>query len=156
MGDYNRSSRICSLNQLRPELAQAVRVYWQQHEMNDLELQVSLCCETTSEKKKKGFFASFGSSDPDPVHYTAALITPAWLFWARSGAKYGTAVMAARWRDIQVSKFASSLMSDSGLTVSGLFAGSAEQASAFIGLGEDAAGQQFAAAAHAAAQSANR
>ena len=92
MGDYNQSTRECSFGQMHPELVSAIREYVEKHEMGSVEAEITICCETTSEKKRKSVFASIGT-DPDLVHYTGVLLTPTWLIWARSGAKSGTTVV---------------------------------------------------------------
>jgi hypothetical protein len=139
MSDYQRTTRECAPAQLKPELLQAIRAYAAQHELGDVETDTALCAETHSEKKKKGFFASLGGGDPDALHDTALLLTPAWLIWARSGPKSGTVVSSARLRDIQVSAFNSQLIPDTGLEVRMSGAGLLEPVDAFIPLGPEAA-----------------
>ena len=56
MSDYMHTTRECTLDSLRPELAAALRNYIEKHELGDLEPTVLICCETTSTKKKKGLF----------------------------------------------------------------------------------------------------
>ena len=51
MGYYMRSTRECSFGQRRPELVQAIRDYLQKHELGTIEADISICCETMSEKK---------------------------------------------------------------------------------------------------------
>ena len=53
MSDYHRFTKECSFGQLRPELARAIREYAQNHrELGNVEVEVLMCCETTSEKKR--------------------------------------------------------------------------------------------------------
>ena len=59
MGDYMRSTRECAFGQLRPELVQAIRDYLQKHELGTIDADILICCETTSEKTKRGFFATW-------------------------------------------------------------------------------------------------
>lgn len=150
MGDYNRASRECTFGQLRPEIVSAIREYVLKHELGSLEAEIIACVETASEKKKKGLFAGFLGSDPDPVHHTGVLLTPAWLIWARSGAKYGVAVSSARLSEIEITDLASRFkdlgpkaIDDEGLTVFGFVNGSPERVSAFIGLGSETAAYKF-------------
>jgi hypothetical protein len=143
MGDYNRSTRECSFGQLKPELLHAIRNYLQDHEMENVEAEILMCCETTSQKKKKGLFAGFLGSDPDPVHYTGMLVTPEWLVWARHGVKYGTVVLSARLKEVEVKEFSSPLLEDTGLEVFGFVDGSSEKVNAFIGLGSELAARRF-------------
>jgi hypothetical protein len=139
MSAYLRTTRACAPAQLKPELLQAICAYAGQHTLGNIEAESTLCVETHSEKKRKGFFASLAGGDPDAFHDTALLLTPAWLIWARSGPKGGTAVSAARLRDAQVSSFDSKLIPDSGLEVQTAVAGEAEPVVAFIPLGPESA-----------------
>jgi hypothetical protein len=150
LGDYMRSTRECAFGQLRPELVQAIRDYLQKHELGTIEADILICCETMSEKTKKGFFRALVSGGSDPIHYTGMLVTPSWLIWATCEAKSGVVVMAARLEDIQVTDFASHLINDTGLEVLGFLSGFAERVSAFIGLGPEPAAQQFRATVKAA------
>jgi len=138
MSDYLRTTRTCTPAQLKPELLTAIRAYAAQHSLGSVAAESTLCAETHSEKKKKGFFASLGG-DPDPFHDTALLLTPAWLVWARSGPKSGPVVSAARLREARVSAFESKLIPDSGLEVQTTPPGSAEPMVAFIPLGPQSA-----------------
>lgn len=154
MSDYTRTTRECPPAQLKLDLLQAIRAYAQQHDLGSVEADARLCCETHSEKKKKGFLASLGSGDPDPAHDTALLLTPAWLIWARSGPKTGTVVSSARLRDAQVSAYSSKLIPDTGLEVQSPVLGSPDPVTAFIPLGADLAAaitERVKAAANAAA-----
>jgi hypothetical protein len=139
MSDYLRTTRVCAPAQLKPQLLQAIRDYATQHGLGNVEAESTLCAETHSDKKKKGLFGSLGSGDPDAFHDTALLLTPAWLVWARSGAKSGTVVSAARLRDARVSAFESKLIPDTGLEVQTPVVGQAEPVVAFIPLGPESA-----------------
>ena len=144
MGEYIRSTRACSFEQLRPELVSAIREYVADRKLGDIEPDILMCCETTSEKLKKGFFRSLMGGDPDPIHYIGALVTPIWLIWARSGPKSGTVVLSARLKDVQVKDFESDLIQDTGLEVFGFVGNSTERMHVFIGLGQEPPAQKFA------------
>jgi hypothetical protein len=150
VGDYMRSTRECAFGQLRPELVQAIRDYLQKHELGTIEADILICCETTSEKTKRGFFRNLVGGDSDPIHYTGMLVTPGWLIWATCGAKFGVVVMAARLHDIQVMDGTTQLINDTGLEVFGFLSSFAERVSAFVGLGPEPAAQKFRAAVKAA------
>ncbi len=142
MGDYQRTTRECAVAALRPELARAIREHAQKHDLGDVEADVLLCCETTSERKKPGWLGKL-MGDSDKVLYTGVVVTPRWLIWATSSAKGGPAVLSARLRDIEVKDYevtpAYKLVEDTGLEVFGLMTGAAERASTFIGLGREPA-----------------
>jgi len=102
MGTYDRFSRLCTVDQLRPELAHALRERAQKLNMGELDADVVSCCETRSERKKTGWLPSLLEDDRDPVHYTAVALTSQRLLWARSGEKLGTVVTTAQLKDLRV------------------------------------------------------
>ncbi len=156
MGDYQRSTRECNFDRLRPEMVEAIRAHAQQHELGDVEREALICCETINEKiKSGGLFGKLLGSDPDKVHYTGLVVTPRWLIWATSGAKRGTSVLSSRLHDTEVQDFEATPMyklmqerglkemQDTGLEVTAFFTGSLERAQAFIGLGPEPAAQNL-------------
>jgi hypothetical protein len=100
-----------------------------------------ICVQTDSEKVKKGLF---GKAE---IVQVGAIVTPRWLLWAIHGTNMQIAVRSAQLINIIVQDYAQTsfakLIPDSGIEVSGLFTGASESVSAFIGLEENAAGNQF-------------
>ncbi len=143
MSNYRRFTRECTLEQLRPELLQALRDYLQGHGLADLETNVVMCCETMSERQKTSFLASLLGEDRDDTYYTGAFFTPQMLVWARSGNKTGAIVVSAELREIRVRPFASPLVSDAGLEVSGYVGDSSTRIRGYIGLGTELAATRF-------------
>ena len=143
MSDYIRRTRECSIGQLRPELVRAIREYAQNHhELGNVE-EVLMCCETTSEKKRAGALAALLGDNPDTTLYTGMVVTPQWLIWARHGDKSGIRVSSARLQDVQVKVYASLLVKDNGLEVSGYIGDSNAQVRGYIGMGPEPAAQKF-------------
>jgi hypothetical protein len=144
MSDYHRFTRECSLGQLRPELARAIREYAQNHrELGNVEVEVLMCCETTSEKKRVGALAALLGDDPDTLLYTGMVVTPQWLIWARYGDQSGMRVSSARLQDVRVSVYASLLVQDTGMQVSGYIGDSKGRVRGYIGMGPEPAAQKF-------------
>ena len=144
MSDYVRFTRECSFGQLRPELVQALCEYAQNHrELGDIEERVLMCCETTSEKKRAGALATLLGDNPDAILYTGMLVTPQWLIWARSGDKSGITVSSAKLQDVRVRAFASRLVQDTGMEVSGYVGDSKGRVRGYIGMGPEPAAQKF-------------
>jgi hypothetical protein len=144
MSDYRRFTRECSFGQLRPELARAIREYGQNHrDLGDVEAQALMCCETTSEKKPTGALAALLGDNPDTILYTGMVVTPQWLIWARYGDKSSTRVSSARLQDVQVKVYASLLVKDNGIEVSGYIGDSRGKVRGYIGMGPEPAAQKF-------------
>ena len=144
MSDYVRFTRECSFGQLRPELVRALREYAQNHrELGNVEVEVLMCCETASEKKRAGALAARLGDDPDTILYTGMLVTPQWLVWARFGDKSGISVYSAKLQDVQVRAFASRLVKDTGMEVSGYIGDSKGRVRGYIGMGPEPAAQKF-------------
>jgi hypothetical protein len=145
MSDYHRFTRECSFGQLRPELARAIRDYAQNHrELGDVEAEVLMCCQTTSEKNKPtGALAALLGDNPDTILYTGMVLTPRWLIWARYGDKSSLRVSSARLQDVQVKVYAPLLVRDTGMEVSGYIGDSKSRVRGYIGMGPEPAAQKF-------------
>ena len=144
MSDYHRVTKECSFGQLRPELVQAIREYARDHrELGNVEVEVLMCCETTSEKKRTGVLAALMGGGPNTILYTGMLVTPQCLIWARSGDKSGIRVNSAKLKDVQVRAFASRLMQDTGIEISGYIGDSNRRVRGYVGMGPEPAAQEF-------------
>lgn len=152
MGDYKRTTRECTLDSLRPELAAALRAHVEKYNLGDILSDARLCIETTSEKIKKGFFGG------GETIYSAAVLTKGWLVWANSGTNVKPHALSARLNQITAQDYAKSsfakMIPDTGVNVNGLKTDTPEAGTTFIGLEENAAGIKFREALIAAAQGA--
>lgn len=142
MGDYLRTTRECTLDNLNPTLATALRTHIAKHALGDVEAAILLCCETTSTKQKKGLFG--GKAE---VILTGMLLTPQWLIWAAGPANQPPGVLSAKLRNIQVQDYEKSdlhkLVPDTGLNIAGLYTDTPTPGTNFIGLGPEPAAQKF-------------
>ncbi len=143
MSRYKRFTRECTMTQLKPVLRDAVRKHLAARGLADEEAQVVMCCETVSERQPATGLSALVKEDTDEVYYTGALFTPEWLVWARSSEKSGTAVISARLAQIRVKLYASLLVSDNGLEVSGMVGDPLAHVQGYIGLGPESAAQRF-------------
>jgi hypothetical protein len=105
MSKYRRTTRECTLDQLRPELVEAIRTYAQQQHWDNLDADVLACCETTTEKISANRLDAFLHSDVDPITYTALIATPQRLIWAHSGEHAGTGAASAQYKDMRLKIF---------------------------------------------------
>jgi len=105
MTDYHRTTRECTLDQLRPELARAIRDYAQQQHWDNLEADVLMCCETTAEKISTNRLDTFLNSDVDPITYLALIATPQRLIWAHSGTRTRVGAASAQYKEMRLKIF---------------------------------------------------
>jgi hypothetical protein len=140
---YTSTTRACSASQIHPSLYQAVREYFQTHQVGDLDTETLLCCETTSEKQNPGKLASFLDGNPDSTVHLAVLLTAEWLIWARHGDRSGTLVIGTKLKLIRVKAFVAKRTKDMQLEVSGFMVDSKEYVRGNLEMGPEAAAQKF-------------
>lgn len=80
MPTYRRTTRLCSPEELRPELARLVEAHLRAHPG-----EVLLCCETTADKIEGARFSAWSDDTRDTHSCLALVLTPDRLIWARSG-----------------------------------------------------------------------
>jgi hypothetical protein len=140
MSDWKRSTREVIFEQLPSDIKAEIQKHIELHNLGGILSDALMCIETNSEKIKKGLFGSAQSVQQ------CAMVTPRWLVWAVSDAK-SQAALSALLRDVAIQDYADTpfvkLVPDSGIQVHGRFADVSENASAFIGLEENAAGKKF-------------
>ena len=153
MSEYVRTTRECSLDELRPELAAAIRAQIQQYKLDTVESTALMCVESTSTKQKKGLFGS-----AETIHM-GVLLTPKWLIWGAGKQGEKPAVISARLQDLIIQDYEKSamykIMPDVGMNVTGRYTDVTQQGMSFIGLGPEPAAQKFRQALHEAVDKAN-
>lgn len=143
MSNYTRSTRECSVNQLRPELRRALEEYFQKNTLGELEAETQLCCETVSEKKEISWLASMLGEKPEGLLYTAMLLTSTHLIWARGNQQTSVNVNAADLKFIRAKPYASLLIKDNGLEISGPLGNSKAVVLGYVGMGPEPITQKF-------------
>jgi hypothetical protein len=143
MSDYNRITRECPVSQLRPELLQAVRSHFQEHELGDLVSETLICYETTSHKQSAGKPVSWLDGQSDTTIHMGLLLTSEQLIWVRWGDQSGTRLTAAKLIDIQVRVYNSILTKDTGLEVSGYIGNSKGRVRGYVGMESKIVAQKF-------------
>ncbi len=140
---YTSATRKCSASRIYPSLYQAVREYFQTHQVGDLDTETILCCETTSEKQNPGKLTSFLDGNPDSTVHLAIILTAEWLIWARSGDRSGTLVTGTKLKLIRVKAFVARRTKDIQLEVSGFMVDSKEYVRGNLEMGPEVAAQKF-------------
>lgn len=140
MSDWKRSTREMTLDQLPADIRAEIQKHIELYNLGDILSDTLMCIETNSEKAKKGLFGSAQSVRQ------CAIVTPRRLLWVVRDVK-SPAALSAFLRDIVIQDYADTplvrMVPDSGIQVSGKFKDISENASAFLGLEENAAGKKF-------------
>jgi hypothetical protein len=143
MSEYIRTTRECSVSQLHPELLQAIRSYFQAHELGDVQAETLMCCETISTKESAGKIVSWLSGTLDTTIYTGMLLTSRWLVWVHYGDKSGIVVNAADLSKIRAGFYTSWFTKDASLEIVGYIGDVNARVHGYIGMGTELAAQKF-------------
>ena len=143
MSDYNRTTRVCSVEQLRPEMLQAIQEYFQKNELGDLHAETLACCETVSTKKNAGKLAFWLSGNPDATIHVDIVLTPEFLIWVHLGDKTGMRVNAANLRNIRTEYYMSLSKKEASLSIMGYISDAKSGVRGAIALGPEPAAEQF-------------
>jgi hypothetical protein len=142
MSDYIRTTRECSVDQLRPELFQALRDFFQERELGDVESD-ALCCETISRKKNESTVASLLGESPDTTIYTGMVLTSQFFIWVHQGDHTGIRLNAANLGDIKAEIHPALFTKDFGLEIVGYISDTRSRVRGYIGMGTEPAAQKF-------------
>jgi hypothetical protein len=143
MSDYRRTTRECTLDQLQPELAHALRKYFQQHQPGSVEAEILMCCETSSARTSTSRLDARLNSDLDTITTLALLLTPQRLIWALNGERSGIVVASAQLKDLRVKVFAPRGTRDFGLDVYGRMENTTVRAGGKLLMGPEEAAKKF-------------
>lgn len=151
---YIRTTRTCPVSQIHPGLAQAIREFFQAHQLGDPDTESIQCCETISTRSNPGRLVALLDGNPDSNIHLAILLTVEWLIWARNGDQTGTVVTGAKLQVIKVKAFVRRRSKDMELEISGFMADTKEYVRGSLELGPDPAAQKFCEAVISAVQKA--
>ena len=143
MIDYIRTTRECSASQIYPSLYQAIREYFQTHQLGNPDTEALICCETISQVRNPSKLASFLDGNPDSITHLVILLTAEWFIWARNGDRSGIIVTGAKLKAIQVKAFVARRTKDMKLEVSGFIADTKEYVRGNLEMGPDVAAQKL-------------
>ncbi|MFT3891290.1 MAG: hypothetical protein QM730_06620 [Anaerolineales bacterium] len=143
MSDYNRTTRVCSVDQLRPEMLQAIQDYFQKNELGDLQAETLACCETVSTKKKTGKLAFWLTGNPDTTIHVDIVLTPEFLIWVHLGDKTGMRVNGASLKNIRTEYYMSLSKQEANLSIMGFISDAKSGVRGTIALGPEPAAEKF-------------
>ena len=141
MDSITRTTRICTFDQMKPELRNALRMHLAQYRLTEIESDILMCCETKSTRQKKGIFGGTEQTE------SAVLLTPRWLAWVDSTNRDSAAAGSAELKKINVRGYESSALydvyPDTGLNVTGQYTDVNKTGMTFIAIGNEPDGKKF-------------
>ena len=150
-----RSTRTCTVTQLKPAVLRGIREYFKAHELGDPETEIIACCETVTERKSSGGLGDLLNPGSDRITYTGLVLTVRELVWAFADEGAEAPVVGADLIDINAQMTVSLFSKEVGLQVAGLIGGAKGNVRGVIGLGPEPDAQQFCDAVSAAILIAN-
>jgi hypothetical protein len=149
MSDWERSTKMVLLEQIRPEHMQAIQGHIETYDLKNVLDDYLICIESTAIKKKKKIF---GGGIPDQTTQIA-IVTPQWLVIGAQGENPGSfGVLTIQLKDAIVKDYKDEpgfrLIPDEGVNVTGPYTGrvgfeSNAFITTFIGLGAEPAAKEF-------------
>jgi hypothetical protein len=143
MSSYERSTRECKVSQIPHEPLQAIRDFFQKHNLGDPERETLACCETITEKKKTSKLLTWLEGEQDMLIHTWMLLTSKWLVWVRRGDRTGMVSNAANLTQVRAKEYKSIFSRDSGLELFGYIGESKGRVRGYIGMGTEPVAQEF-------------
>ena len=149
MTDWERSTKMVLLEQIRPEHMQAIQGHIESYDLKNVLDHYLICIESTAIKKKKKLF---GGGNPDQ-RTQIAVVTPQWLVIGAQGENIGSfGVLTIQLKDAIAKDYKDEpgyrLIPDEGVNVTGPFTGRIgfehnAYITSFIGLGAEPAAKEF-------------
>ena len=143
MFGYTCTTRLCLVSQIHSNLAQAIRKFFQTHQLGDPESETVQCCETISTRPIPSRLVGMLDGNPDNTIHLAILLTADWLVWARHGDQTGTVVTGAKLQVLKAKAYVRRNTKNMELELSGFMAATKEYVRGSLELGPDAAAQKF-------------
>ena len=105
MSYFQRTTRACTLDELRPELAEAIRTYAQRQQWDNLEAEVLACCETTTERTSANRLDAWLNGSAAAISHVALIATPHRLIWAYSSDRARAGAASAQYHEMRLKIF---------------------------------------------------
>jgi hypothetical protein len=144
MSHTQRTTRECTLDELRPELAEVVRTYAQRQQWPNLETEVVACCETTSERISSNWLDAWLNGGAISLSYLALVATPDRLIWAYSGEASSPGAASAQYKEMRLKIFTPKTTAGIAVEIFARMDGSRDKTGGRFMLDESPAARHFA------------
>jgi hypothetical protein len=105
MSHFQRTTRACTLDELRPELAEAIRTYAQRQQWDNLEAEVLACCETATERTATNRLDAWLNDSAATISHLALIATPHRLIWAYGSDRVRAGAASAQYQEMRLKIF---------------------------------------------------
>jgi hypothetical protein len=142
MSHTQRTTRACTLDELRPELAEAIRTYAQRQQWDHLEAEVLACCETTTEQTRTNRLDAW-LNDSAAISHLALIATPRRLIWAYSSDRARAGAASAQYKDMRLKIFTPKRTAGIGVEIYARMEGTGEKTGGRFMLDDNADARHF-------------
>ena len=143
MSHYQRTTRECTLAELHPELAEAIRNYAQRQQWDNLEAEVVGCCETTTERTSANRLDAWLSSGAATISHLALIATPHRLIWAYSSERVRAGAASAQYKEMRLKIFTPKTTAGIAVDIYGRMDGTGEKTGGRFMLDGSSAAREF-------------
>jgi hypothetical protein len=143
MSEYKRTTRACPLSQIPSEPLKALRDYFKEHKLGDLDTEILACCETVSELVKENKLLAWLEGERDKVIHSWILLTSKRVVWVRSGDQSGLVTNTAELTQVRVRKYKAIFSRDTGLELFGFIGIPKTRLRGYLGMGTEPAAEEF-------------
>ncbi len=143
MGGIERTTRICSVNQMNPKLLRVFKDFFQEHKLGDLAQEAVLCCETLTDREELSGLAAWLDGSPDTTDYLGMILTGQSLLWARTGDRFGMVITMANLKDMSARPYTTRFSKEFGMELDALVGEKKKRANGRLALGTQEDAQKF-------------
>jgi hypothetical protein len=143
MSHAQRTTRACTLDELRPELAEAIRAYAQRQQWVDLEAEVLACCETTTERTNTNRLDALLDGSAATISHLALIATPQRLIWAYGSERARAGAASAQYKEVRLKIFTPKRAAGIGVEIYGRMDGTGEKTGGRFMLDDSPAARHF-------------
>ena len=150
MAEHRRTTRTCTLDELRPELTEAIRAHAQRQHWTHFEADILACCETTTERLSINVFDAWLNGSAPPLTYLALIATPQRLIWAASTGSTTASAASAQYTEMRLKIFTPKFSEGIAVDIYAHMDGTGQKVGGRLKLDSGAEARQFCEAVHSA------
>ncbi|HTP09928.1 MAG TPA: hypothetical protein VMP08_16840 [Anaerolineae bacterium] len=143
MSHSQRTTRECTLAELRPELADAIRSYAQRQHWDNFESEILACCETTTERITTNRLDAWLNGSAATFSYVALIATPQRLIWAHGSDRVRAGAASARYQEMRLKLFTPKTTEGIAVDIYGRMDGTGEKTGGRFMLDDCPAAREF-------------